>query len=494
MKARCAIRSLSLLMLVTFLAGSVVASSDPAQGGNTGPSPAAAVSPDAGTNTDTSVAAQSAGPSSAVPDAAQTIQQLQKEIDELNQKVQALQHEQDLKKLEDEAAAEKAKTQATVTADTSGFTIVSPHGNFLLKIGADLQLDNRTFFGENSTNPMDQMLLRRVRPTFSGTIYKYIDYYFRPDFGQGTVVIYDAYVELKYFDFAKVRVGKFKPGVSMERLQSDDDTTFVERGMPTLLAPSRDIGYQISGDIVPKHINYSVGVFNGVPDNGLSDTSASSHRDYTARLFFNPLNPEVANLGFGMGFSSGSVDGESLPGYKTFGQNTFFTFGSGVTEAGHRTRLQPGMYYYMGPFGIYTEYGVTEDGLQKGVIRRDVAFRAWQAAGSWILTGEKKSYFSPTPRKNFDPLNHGWGAVEIAMRTGEFRVEQGIFNYGFASVTSTPQVAHEVVGGVNWYLNRLFRISADYGRTNFGGGATLALGTNRPTEKVLIFRFQINFI
>ena len=211
MKVRCAIRSLSLLMLVTFLAGSVVASSDPAQGGNTGPSPVAAVSPDAGTNTDTSVAAQSAGPSSAVPDAAQTIQQLQKEIDELNQKVQALQHEQDLKKLEDEAAAEKAKTQATVTADTSGFTIVSPHGNFLLKIGADLQLDNRTFFGENSTNPMDQMLLRRVRPTFSGTIYKYIDYYFRPDFGQGTVVIYDAYVELKYFDFAKVRVGKFKP-------------------------------------------------------------------------------------------------------------------------------------------------------------------------------------------------------------------------------------------------------------------------------------------
>lgn len=80
------------------------------------------------------------------------------------------------------------------------------------------------------------------------------------------------------------------------------------------------------------------------------------------------------------------------------------------------------------------------------------------------------------------------------MRTGEFRVEQGIFNYGFASVTTTPQTAHEVVGGVNWYLNRLFRISADYGRTNFGGGATLAMGTNRPTEKVLIFRFQINFI
>jgi hypothetical protein len=68
-----------------------------------------------------------------------------------------------------------------------------------------------------------------------------------------------------------------------------------------------------------------------------------------------------------------------------------------------------------------------------------------------------------------------------------------MFSDGFASATATPRTAHEVVGGVNWYLNRLVRISADYGRTNFGGGATVAQGINRPTEKVLIFRFQINF-
>ena len=154
--------------------------------------------------------------------------------------------------MEDAAAAEKAKTEASVTANTSGFTIASPHRNFLLKIGADLQVDNRTFYGQNTGNPMDQMLLRRVRPTFSGTVYQYVDYYFRPDFGQGSTVIYDAYVELKYFNFARVRAGKFKPPVSLERLQSDDDTSFIERGLPTMLAPSRDIGYQVGGDILPR--------------------------------------------------------------------------------------------------------------------------------------------------------------------------------------------------------------------------------------------------
>lgn len=437
---------------------------------------------------------QASAQPSATPAADQNLQQLEQKVADLELKLNQLEQQEQLKKIEDAAAAEKARQAATVTADTSGFTIVSPHGNFLLKIGADLQADSRTFLGENTGNPMDQFLLRRVRPTFSGTVYKYVDYFFRPDFGQGTTIIYDAYVELKYFDWGRVRVGKFKPPVGMERLQSDDDTTFVERGFPTLLVPSRDIGYQVSGDIIPRHMMYAVGVFNGVPDNGLSDASVTDHRDYAGRLFFNPLNPEVANLGFGIGASSGSTDGEALPSYKTFGQNTFMTFASGVSEAGHRTRLAPGAYYYMGPLGLYSEYGVTEEGLQKGTARHQIAFRAWQVAGSYILTGERKNFASPTPRKNFDPRNGGWGAIELAIRTGGFSAENGLFNYGFASATNCPRTAHEVVGGVNWYLNRLVRISLDFGRTNFGGGATVAQGGNRPAEKSLILRFQLNFI
>ena len=188
----------------------------------------------------------------------------------------------------------------------------------------------------------------------------------------------------------------------MERLQSDDDTTFVERGLPTLLVPSRDIGFQFSGDIVKGRANYAVGVFNGVPDNGLSDLSPSTHRDFDGRIFLTPFAPEenhpLKGLGFGIGASGGNVDGQALPSYKTFGQNAFLSFASGVTEAGHRTRLTPQAYFYSGPFGLLTEYGLTEEGLQKGSFRTDVAFRAWHVETSYILTGEKKSFTSPTPR------------------------------------------------------------------------------------------------
>jgi phosphate-selective porin OprO/OprP len=389
----------------------------------------------------------------------------------------------------------EASNAGIVTAGPGGFTMRSADGDYVLKIGADLQTDIRTFSGTGSSSLTDQILLRRVRPTFSGTIYKYVDYFFRPDFGQGSTVIYDAYMQINYIPHFSIRVGKFKPPVGLERLQSDDDTSFIERGLPTLLAPSRDIGFQLSGDLVNKRVGYQVGVFNGVPDNGLSDTSATSHRSYAGRIFATPFqtggeNP-LSGLGFGLGAEGGSTDGIALPGYKTAGQNTFFTFASGVTAAGHRTALAPQAFYYLGPFGLLAEDTVTEEQFQKGTVRKDVAFRSWQVEASWILTGEKKSFGSPNPRHPFSLATHGWGAWELAARTGDFKVDQGLFTYGFASPTASPSFAREWVGGVNWYLNRILRISVDYAHTNFLGGAVSA---DRAAERVILARFQINFI
>jgi len=422
------------------------------------------------------------------------IQQLEQKIGDLDQRLKIAERRQEIK-AEEEAG--RAKSAASVTANGGPFTIRSGDGDFVLRIGADFQIDNRTFPGLSLLPLTDQSLVRRARPTISGTVYKYVDFYVRPDFGQGQVVLYESYAQLNYFSRFNLRAGKFKPPVGLERLQSDDDTSFVERGLPTLLVPSRDIGYQLSGDIVKKRVSYAVGVFNGVPDNSLSDASVSDHRDYAARMFLTPFRPAAKNplsgLGVGIAATSGNVDGLTLPAYKTFGQNTFFTFAPGVTSTGHRTRLAPQAYYYVGPFGLLTEYTLSEEGFQKGTVRRDIALRSWQVQASYLLTGEKKVFDTLIPKKAFNPHHHGWGAFEIAVRAGDFSVEPGMFNYGFASATTSPWRAREWVGGVNWYLNRMLRISADYANTNFAGGATVANGGNRPTERVFINRFQVNF-
>jgi len=174
-----------------------------------------------------------------------------------------------------------------------------------------------------------------------------------------------------------------------------------------------------------------------VVDNSLSDAAVSDHRDYAGRVFLTPFAPSdnawLKGIGAGIGATGGNVDGLGLPSYKTVGQTTFFSFASGVSEAGHRTRLAPQAYYYMGPFGLLAEYTLAEEGLQKGLVREDVAFRAWQVEASYILTGETKSFGSPIPRHPFDPMHNSWGSVELAARTGEFSAEHGIFSLGFAS-------------------------------------------------------------
>jgi phosphate-selective porin OprO and OprP len=418
----------------------------------------------------------------------QKVQQLQQKVDELEKEVKA------------DENSDGGQNAAVATADyASGFTIRSKDSNFVLHIGADLQVDDHTFVGTGSGAYTDNIVLRRVRPTIFGTVYKYVDYFIRPDFGLGTTAIYDAYIQLNYIPWFQVRAGKFKPPVGLERLQGDDDTSFVERGLPTLLVPQRDIGYQIGANPFHGRFSYQVGVFNGVPDSSIgTDTAVSNHRDYAARLFLTPFQPDQKSLlqGLGVGFaaSGGNTDGEALPSFKTFGQNAFLTFSSGVTPAGHRIRLEPQAYYYLGGFGLLTDYGANEEGFQKGNVRRNIAMRAYGVELSYILTGEKKGFGSPTPRRPFDPLHHGgWGAVELALRIGDWEAEKGLYNYGLASDTTTPRHLHEYVGGVNWYLNRLLRITGDYGNTSFGGGGTTAQGGNRPVEKVFTLRFQINF-
>src|ERR1017187_4294540 len=77
-------------------------------------------------------------------------------VEKLDQKLRVAERNKELK---EEATAESTKSAASVTADTGGFTIKSNDGNFLMKIGADLQVDNRTFLGEGSQSLVDTAVL-----------------------------------------------------------------------------------------------------------------------------------------------------------------------------------------------------------------------------------------------------------------------------------------------------------------------------------------------
>src|SRR5205085_2682524 len=110
-----------------------------------------------------------------------------------------------------------------------------------------------------------------LRPIIEGTVFGKYDFRLMTDFGGGTAVVQDAYVNVNQLPWARLEIGKFKPPVGLERLQSATAILFVERGLPTNLVPNRDVGVQVWADTLGGVFSYAAGIFDGAPDGGSLD-------------------------------------------------------------------------------------------------------------------------------------------------------------------------------------------------------------------------------
>jgi phosphate-selective porin OprO/OprP len=298
-----------------------------------------------------------------------------------------------------------------------------------------------------------------------------------------------------------VRAGKFKPPVGLERLQSATDIGFAERGLPTNLVPSRDIGLQVSGDISEGFFAYQVGVFNGAPDLANGGDDLSDAKDFAARVFVQPFKSgSFRPLGLGIaastGFERGSTISSGLPSYRTPGQQTLFRYNSNATAPannvyadGKRLRFSPQGYYYTGPLGLLGEYVISRNEVNRAGVNAELEHTAWQAVGSYFLTGEKAGFRSPAPKRPFDLKEGGLGAVEVVTRYGELSLDEAAFPT-YATITSSVQQARAWGVGINWHFSRAVKVGLDYERTTFTGGA--ATGDREP-ENAVIGRFQTSF-
>jgi phosphate-selective porin OprO/OprP len=188
----------------------------------------------------------------------------------------------------------------------------------------------------------------------------------------------------------------------------------------------------------------------------------------------------------------------TAPSYKTVGQQTFFSFNSGVTAHGNRDRISPQGYYYWGPFGLLGEYIVSAEDVSTGTLHKRLVNSAWQVTASYVLTGEKASYAGVAPSRPFNPAQGRWGALELTARVGQLSVDSDAFqNFGTAASpktladgTKSSSRASNWGVGLNWYLNRDVKFMLDYDRTSFDGGAP---NGNRAEEHALFSRIQLSF-
>jgi phosphate-selective porin OprO/OprP len=186
---------------------------------------------------------------------------------------------------------DKLRKQKVLAGWKDGFFLESPNGDFKLKFRGYAQVNARYPFS-NGTDPTNaQFFLRRVRPIFEGTVYKYFDFKIMPDFGLGTTTLQDAYLDVNYFGpEIRLRTGKAKVPLNLERLQGGDKLIFIERSISNNLAPNRDVGLYLFGDVLGSTLGFQAGIFNGSSTAGRS--TATSTRGRSWRPASSPLPSE----------------------------------------------------------------------------------------------------------------------------------------------------------------------------------------------------------
>ena len=489
------------------------------------------------------------------------LEKLRALVQELDQKVRVLDRKNELA---EEAAATKKKETPIVKASEKGFGLESADGQNTIKLRAVLQTDYRSYnkgandirertdqrAGNLNINGFhdaeDTYILRRARPIIEGTLFGKYDYKFTPDFGSGTAVIQDAYVDARFAPGFKLRAGKFKPDLGLERQQSAGDIKFLERSYVTNdLLPNRDLGIALHGDVFDGKLNYSVGYYNDVADGSSNSGGAGflGDKDFGGRIFATPFkgNDSVLDgLGFGIAATYGNGQGErnlnftdtssadntrqGLPSaYLTDGQQVFFRYGTAAVADGRRFRLAPQANYYYGPFGLIAEYarvsqkvslasggspgagGAGSNSIINPLTNKTLTHDAWEVAASYLLTGEDASFKSVKPKRDFDLDNGGWGAWELVARYSEINLDSDTFknsngqyavvpaaaatnasltNNAYADLSQSAKSAKTWTGGINWYLNQNVKFALDYSQTSFDGGAIVGQSHNPTTFAV----------
>lgn len=388
-------------------------------------------------------------------------------------------------------AAQPAAPASLPPAGTApAFIVQSDNGDNRVQLGALMHADARTSLGDDAAAVTDNFTLRRFRSIAQGRLARHFEFFLNVEYA-GSLTIRDAFFDTVFSPAFRVRVGKARVPFSYDRNTLIVNALFVERGLTTAVAPDRDTGFVVLGDLARNTFSYGASLTNGSVDGGSVDGDTNDAKDVAGRVIVRPWarrpSSRLTNLGAGVAATTG-IQGAALPSFVTAGRQTFFAYRAGVAGDGRRTRWSPHAYFYLGPFGAYGEYVRSRGGVARGADAGEVDHEAWQVSAAWNLTGETAvPERNVRPRANFNPPTRTLGALQLTARVQRLSIGQEAFAREL-TVPEASRRADVATVGLNWYPNPFVKWLLNYERTAFDGGTR-----PRPTEHTVVLRAQLGF-
>ena len=441
-------------------------------------------------------------------------------------------------------AQEVKKTRAKVSF-AEGLEFASDDGEFKLQFHDLTQAELRMFPQQNQGLLHTSFFIPRQRWYFTGRVTKNIEYYTAINRGYGSLDLLDAFLIFRYDERLRFRVGRMKTPYLYEYFQiAEGDLVAPERSLYAgNLAPNRQMGAMVLGDVLQKRATYALGAFNGgrrsfEDTNGAKDVfffldtrpwlnAASGPGGRDAEGTGGRTRPNQAAggadsekdeggplkyLNLGGSFNAGYENGPTQPNaFRTANDQsasnaavalspTFLTFNSNVVERGERMQWAGHVAWFYKSLFFLAEYGggFGGYGINNGHSSTRLPFEGYTVQASYFLTGERitRRVNVVKPLRDFrfrDGKFSGSGAVEVYARYSDLNIGRNVFSSGLADPNNWSNSANATDIGLNWYLNFYTKIYLDWQHANFGQPVTRGNSQFMKASDLFWLRFQIFF-
>jgi phosphate-selective porin OprO/OprP len=394
-----------------------------------------------------------------------------------------------------------------------GFELRTNDDEYVFQFHNLTQFDYRGYEQNGQVNVRDTFAFPRQWFIFSGRISKPFGYFVSIANGFDTFAILDVFLDVDYDPRFRIRAGRFKTPFTYEFFVEPVQGLVVpERSLFfNNFALNRDLGVMPFGRLFNNHIDYAVGIFNGVR-NGIVDldNSKAVAAFLNYRPFTNDEDTLFENLNIGGSVFSGGQDHVPIPQVlrtvvPTAGNSVagvpFLNFNNNVREDGPMAFWDLHMAWYYRQLAVIGEWGsgfqnYSTNATALNPTRTRIPVEGFYIQASYLITGETRASTGIVkPNSPFDIRKgkFGTGAWEPFFRYEYLDIGNQVFTGGLADPNLWANRVFQTHTGINWHLTQYIKMYFDWNHAEFNNPVFYAPNHRQKTSDELFVRLQLYF-